>query len=323
MLIAGTPFSGIGNLDPKSLVFWVAVISLFLGFIALARALQLLMDLLRPDLSYGEILSHNFKIETVLKEHQAEVNHVIAEFRARENVLLPPNAVNLKTLEIKLKAAEAVYRAEMEKDQYKIGQVARTESARMALIEWTDVKTGINQWTAFTRMHFRYSKGISTALRLGFVALALVAIFAIAIGAKEKPATPFVIVTGDPKPPAPEPLPPEIEAILFKTGKWDLSTDAIRLIATARDYLRAKPETGVLVYSYTDTRGDAGTNRRLADKRANSVAQALILEGGIHPSRIFVTGLPETDLPKFTQQEMEKDMNRAVKLVLIAVPARR
>jgi outer membrane protein OmpA-like peptidoglycan-associated protein len=321
-LIAGTPFSGIGNLDHNSVAFWAALISLLLGFVVLAAALRVLLAVLSPDLAYENEWNGDFKEDTVPKEHRAEIDHLRAEFNKRKKFLLPPNAPDLDALAMLIETSRSAYKTAQQIEQDAAGQLT-IETTKATLNSWMDVKTRINNWAAFTRMHFRYSNGIKNALWLGFLALALVAGFAIAVGAKDKPATPFVIVTGDQKPLAAEPWLPKIDPVLFQSGKFDLSADAIRIVGTARDHLRANPKSGVLIYAYTDTQGRAGTNRKLADRRAQSVARALISEGGIHPSRVFVTGLPETDLPKLTPQEMREDTNRAVQLVLIAVPARR
>lgn len=116
---------------------------------------------------------------------------------------------------------------------------------------------------------------------------------------------------------------PAIKPVEFVTGRWDLSKEAVEVVRTARDYLRSHPETGALVFAYTDTQGNLTINRSLATKRADAVAGALVSEGGISGSRIFVTALPETDLPLFTGRKEDSQPNRVVQVVLIPMPSRK
>jgi len=62
---------------------------------------------------------------------------------------------------------------------------------------------------------------------------------------------------------------------------------------------------GVLIFSNTDTTGGSTVNQSLAERRAQRVADLLQSEGGISPSRIFVTALAKKDLPALTIQKTE------------------
>nr|WP_231379933.1 OmpA family protein [Polaromonas sp. CG_9.11] len=111
-----------------------------------------------------------------------------------------------------------------------------------------------------------------------------------------------------------------MNAILFETGRSNLSAEGIAEVAKARDFLHTHPDTVVLLFAYTDTRGDAKLNRALATRRAQVVKNVLMVEGGISASRIFVAELPQIDLPLLTGHAANSEKNRSVQLVLLPLP---
>ncbi|MFM0108800.1 OmpA family protein [Paraburkholderia rhynchosiae] len=131
----------------------------------------------------------------------------------------------------------------------------------------------------------------------------------------------FVVQPPGALPPSQPTALPTVNPILF-TGQAVLSTEGMAELAKARDYLRGHPDTAVLAFAYTDTRGGGAVNRALAARRAQDVRSALIAEGGIAASRIFVAELPETDLPTLTGRAVDRQSNRSVQLMLLAVPPR-
>lgn len=323
VLLAGTPFSGFGALELWSLRFFTAAISLVGAAIFISISLRVLMKVLQPDLAYPDALRENYKLVDAPPDHQAELRALISEFKARKRELLPEKINSLEELEAAAKSAWDNFCDVASKTQ---SQVASTV-ARQAFDELFDAQSKINHWSAFTRLHFRVRQGVNIALWWGLVALAFIAAFSWAVsGPKDKSTVSPIVVNcgggGCKQDPESAKTLPAIEPVLFETDKWNLSPDAFRVLGVARDFLRAHPDTGVLVFAYTDTQGGTKVNRRLASKRSEVVAQALIAEGGVSRSRIFGAELPETDLPVLTAQEVDHERNRAVQLVLIAIPKR-
>ncbi len=56
---------------------------------------------------------------------------------------------------------------------------------------------------------------------------------------------------------------PQLAPVLFAIGKADLDAATIQAIAAARDFLRAHPDTGILLLAHTDTLGNEPFNRDL------------------------------------------------------------
>lgn len=52
------------------------------------------------------------------------------------------------------------------------------------------------------------------------------------------------------------------------------------------------------------------------------MCSALIAEGGIAASRVFVAEMPETDLPTLTGRAIDSQSNHSVQLMLLALPPR-
>jgi flagellar motor protein MotB len=322
VLIAGTPFSGFGKLDFGSTRFYVASICLVLAAGLIGFGLRRLLKVMQPDLVYPTALSTTFDISKVSSDVRHELKGLNEEFKASKGELLPEGVESIEDLQAKLRASwDACHAIEICSDDEHAKD--RKADAREAYDELAAVELKINHWAAFTRMCFRVKKGVDHALILGMVSLVCIGIFSWAVGSsKDKLASTQIVLLADLKS-SNNPVFPVIPSIFFETDKSNLSEDAIQIIGEARNYLRSNTNTGVLVYAYTDTKGDMQLNRRLAKKRASSVTQALIEEGGISNSRVFVAELPETNLPILTAQETGNNSNRAVNLVLVPISASR
>lgn len=341
VLLAGTPFSGFGALDPFSGRWWIASVSLLGAIVVVGLSVRVLLKVLEPDLAYTSALRNDFALGGLPPSEQKELQALRDEFAARKGELLPGDIGSIEKLEqnaddaweeymvataqeaeANLKAAAAAASGTVFTPPAKNSVV---DAARQQFEDVNDDLTKINHWSAFTRLHYRVRRGVDDVLKRGVIALMLIGAFSWCVSAqKDKPAGSSVVVIGNltPVTEGRSDLPP-IKPIQFVTGKWDLSKEAIDMIGTARDYLRSHPETGVLVFAYTDTQGGPKVNRSLAAKRADVVARALMGEGGISASRVFVTRLPETDLPVLTGQDADSETNRAVQLMLIPMPARK
>jgi outer membrane protein OmpA-like peptidoglycan-associated protein len=291
--------------------------------------MALLLRLLKPDLVYANVLRENPNLDGYTGADREEVNFLRAEFSRQSQELLPTDSPTLDALE---KRADSAYKY-WETATKRLGLAkapANVESQvatrRQAFEDRANSVQAVYDWAAFTRMHYRVVKGCNKALILGFLALIAIGFFAWAVGQK-KDTPPQIFVVQQPSAPSPSqptsaPVAalPALGPILFETGDAVLSGGSMTELAKARDYLRGHPDTGVLALAYTETRGGRAVNRALAARRANAVRSALIAEGGIAASRIFVAELPETDLPTLTGRDVDSQTNRSMQLMLLALP---
>ncbi|WP_143040631.1 OmpA family protein [Paraburkholderia caballeronis] len=333
LLLAGTPFNGYGSLDPtRAPIRWlIATVGLIAAVLLIGRSMVLLLRLLKPDLVYASVLREHVDLTGYAPADLEEVGWLRAEFKLHRKDVLPDDAPTLDDLE---KKADSAYnkwensREVQRQDNAPANIDGRVAGDRQAYDDRASSLQSVNDWAAFTRMHYRVVKGCNEAFVLGFLALLAIGVFSWAIGQKkDAPPQIFVVPPVPVPPPSPPVLPPvaalpDLRPILFETGKAELLVDGLAELAKARDYLRGHPETGLLALAYTDTRGGRMFNRALAARRAEAVRSALIAEGGIAASRLFVAELPQTDLPTLTGQAVDSQSNRSVHLMLLTLPVR-
>ena len=316
VLLAGTPFSGYGSIQLFSFRWIVASLALLVSLLLLGVAVRKLLFILRPDLAYASLLTE----ETTDPEARA----VQLEFESHKKELLPkahandPSSPQIESVSQLIKAKADAW-AQFQKD--------KLVGSREAYDRVADALALINHWSGFTRLHVRVSRGIDAVFWIGLLAILSIAVFALASNSpkKEAPALPAVYVVmaaSSASSAVPVSPMPALQRILFATGKADLSSEAVARIGAAREYLRTHANVGVLIFSNTDTTGGSTVNQSLAERRAQRVSDLLQSEGGISPSRIFVTALAKKDLPALTTQKTESETNRSVEMILIPMPLR-
>ncbi|MHA7631472.1 OmpA family protein [Corallococcus sp. M7] len=80
-----------------------------------------------------------------------------------------------------------------------------------------------------------------------------------------------------------------LEGVEFKTGSSQLTKSSQRMVGELGDVMQEKSDTRVRINGFTDSTGDADTNRQLSQSRAESVRRALVRRG-IPQDRIEVSG---------------------------------
>lgn len=314
VLLAGSPFSGYGSLELFGVRWWVASIALLVALVLLGWRVKRLLFVLRPDLTYASTLTQ----VSVDKEVVAVQN----EFARHRSELLPvvdpndPNTTPIASLGDLIKAKSAAW-LRYQKDTSNVDSKAEYDRLAEAL-------ESINQWSAFTRLHIRVSRGINETLIWGLPTLVAVAVFVLAASSKKDAAGPtvYVVAPGETRvAPVADTL-PRLPPILFATDMADLTVDSLERARVARDYLRSHPNIGALVFANTDTRGGDRLNHDLAARRAANVVALLRDEGGISASRIFVASLAKHDLPVLTGPDAAEWANRSVEIVLIPLRTR-
>ena len=86
-----------------------------------------------------------------------------------------------------------------------------------------------------------------------------------------------------------------LENIYYEFDKWDLTDEAKAIIdSTLYPILRDNPKLIVELSSHTDSKGNDNYNKKLSQKRAESVVNYLTQEKGIEPARLVAKGYGES-----------------------------
>jgi OmpA-OmpF porin, OOP family len=110
----------------------------------------------------------------------------------------------------------------------------------------------------------------------------------------------------------------EIEGLKFATGSAEIEPAAARrLEADVVPVLKRNPEVRVRIDGHTDSRGNAASNQKLSERRAESVRNFLV-KHGIKASRLEARGFGETQpiAPNDTAENLLK--NRRTELTVIS-----
>ena len=171
----------------------------------------------------------------------------------------------------------------------------------------TTAGTGVGA-TAFGTWEGDYDQSHTVSLGLRY-----------SFGAVEAPPPPPVPVpppapTPAPPPPPPAPAPrPAPQARQFVVYfDWDRSTltaEAQQVVSQAAAYARSGNPTRVLVVGHTDTSGSAAYNLGLSNRRARTVADALVA-AGVNGGVISLDGRGETQLARATADGVREPLNR-------------
>jgi len=106
------------------------------------------------------------------------------------------------------------------------------------------------------------------------------------------------------------------ENILFDEGKSTIRSNAeanLRQIVSSID--KRYNGGNVRVYGYTDATGSAGSNKELAEQRAQAVRQWLVSNGNIAENRISVHPIGEAQPVATNSTESGRQQNRRVEIV--------
>jgi outer membrane protein OmpA-like peptidoglycan-associated protein len=80
--------------------------------------------------------------------------------------------------------------------------------------------------------------------------------------------------------------------VTFRTADTGLTQEAMKKLAKLGNLATTLPGTVVRISGYTDPRGSKDFNQELSERRAESVAAAL-LEAGVPSDRMIIEGLGE------------------------------
>ena len=111
--------------------------------------------------------------------------------------------------------------------------------------------------------------------------------------------------------PAPAPAAPEARqfVVYFPFDQSVLTTDAQAVVQSAANYATQGNATRIVVVGHTDTSGSARYNVRLSERRARTVADALV-GLGVNSGALAVDWKGKTDLAVQTPDGVKEPLNR-------------
>ena len=101
----------------------------------------------------------------------------------------------------------------------------------------------------------------------------------------------------------------EIGDIQFQTNSSKINRTSLLMLEQFSAYLLRNEAIGVHVIGHTDDRGDAAENQSLSERRAQSVAQAL-LTNGVDAQRVSSEGLGQSEPIATNETEKGRSLNR-------------
>jgi outer membrane protein OmpA-like peptidoglycan-associated protein len=103
--------------------------------------------------------------------------------------------------------------------------------------------------------------------------------------------------------------------VLFDTGRATLKPGAVAVLDRLAAYLQANPQTRLLIEGHTDSTGSEATNEVLSQRRADTVASALI-ERGVSAQNLRAVGKGESLPVASNDTAAGRQQNRRVEVVL-------
>jgi outer membrane protein OmpA-like peptidoglycan-associated protein len=82
--------------------------------------------------------------------------------------------------------------------------------------------------------------------------------------------------------------------VLFDFDKADLRADAEPTLTKVADVIKAHPQASVSIEGHTDAKGAAAYNQQLSERRAASVKEWLVRNGGVDGAKVRTAGLGAT-----------------------------
>ena len=105
----------------------------------------------------------------------------------------------------------------------------------------------------------------------------------------------------------------------FDTGKAEVKPQYRSEIAKVADYLKQYPTTTAVIEGHTDNVGDAESNMKLSQQRAENVVQYLVDDFGIDRSRLSARGYGNTRRVSYNNTPEGRQKNRRINAVIDCV----
>lgn len=105
----------------------------------------------------------------------------------------------------------------------------------------------------------------------------------------------------------------------FDSGKADVKPQYRDEIAKLADYMKQYPTTTAVIEGHTDSVGDADSNMKLSQRRAESVVDYLVTNFGIDRSRLSARGYGDTRRISYNDTSEGRAKNRRINAVVDCV----
>jgi OOP family OmpA-OmpF porin len=120
-----------------------------------------------------------------------------------------------------------------------------------------------------------------------------------------------------PAAPAPAAAAPSADyTVYFDFDSWSLSGEQLTVLQKAIDTARAGGQSRITIVGHTDTSGSETYNKTLSVKRANVVAETLVVMGARREA-IEISGVGESDLAVQTPDGTKEPKNRRAVVTLV------
>jgi outer membrane protein OmpA-like peptidoglycan-associated protein len=104
--------------------------------------------------------------------------------------------------------------------------------------------------------------------------------------------------------------------VLFESGQTDLREEAHTSLVEVVDLLQSEPDKKIRIEGHTDSTGEAATNLKISERRANKVLEALVALG-VDPARVTTAGMGEDFPIASNETEQGRNRNRRVDVILL------
>lgn len=100
--------------------------------------------------------------------------------------------------------------------------------------------------------------------------------------------------------------------VLFDTDKFNVKPIYYPEVKKIADFLKANPDTNVVIEGHTDSVGNNAHNLTLSQNRANAIASVLVDKFGINRARVRSVGFGETRPIASNDTDAGREQNRRV-----------
>lgn len=312
VIVAGGPLSS-ANLDSAHAPFWISLGFAVAALVLVGCGLSITLGLLRPDGLYATELCRPKDGE------KPEVAVARKEINDHAEDLLPPGRASVKDVldertktlcDLEASAADPDLVAKL------TTHLAELEAALQRALDFA----------LYQILYARLDSAKPQLFGLGLATLACLTV-SVAVGKaarteKFDPVTLMVFQAGSQQSKPTLDEVPRLEPVLFQPGSAQITAPGLAAIEIAREVLEKNPGYVLLLAAHTDTMASEQINRDLSQRRGAEVRSSLLQQGGVQPSRVFISELPESALPLLTGDEVREARNRSVELVLARLPIR-
>ena len=108
----------------------------------------------------------------------------------------------------------------------------------------------------------------------------------------------------------------QLDNVLFEVGKAALSSESFTILDQLVSFLNTHPTTTIEIHGHTDMVGDAASNQKLSEQRAQTIYNYIIYKGAIDKTRLSYKGFGNAKPIADDKTEDGRQLNRRVEFVI-------